>query len=81
MADERRLGRDLRRYARSTNVRLVAGGMALILVVGGGLIWAFYGPQALMSALLCFGAFALPVALIAALLWCMGWIVRKERGR
>ena len=71
--------RDLRSYARTTNRRLVLGGIGLVLLVGGALIAVFYGPQALAMALLCFGAFAIPAGLIAFLLGWMEWIVRRER--
>jgi len=71
--------RDLRGYARTTNRRLVLGGIGMVLLVGGALIAVFYGPQALAMALLCFGAFAIPAGLIAFLLGWMEWIVRRER--
>ena len=38
--------RDLREYAKRTNIRLALGAFILVFVVGVALIWAFYGEQA-----------------------------------
>jgi hypothetical protein len=56
--------RDLRAYARSTTARLIAGGLVVLLVVGGALVYAIYGPGAFLSALLCIGLGLVPVALV-----------------
>jgi hypothetical protein len=56
--------RDLRAYARTTTARLIAGGLLVLIVVGGALVYAFYGPSALLSALLCIGLGLAPVALV-----------------
>ena len=56
--------RDLRAYARATTARLIAGGVLVLLVVGGALVYAIYGPGALVSALLCIGLGLAPVALV-----------------
>lgn len=72
-------GRDLRAYASGTTLRLVLGGLALVLIVGNVLIWVFYGRGAVQTSLLCMGVTMLPVLLIALILWGMGWIVRRER--
>jgi len=56
--------RDLRAYARTTTARLIAGGVLVLLVVGGALVYAIYGPGALASALLCIGLGLAPVALV-----------------
>ena len=55
--------RDLRAYARTTTARLIGGGLLVLLVVGGALVYAFYGPGALLSALLCIGLGLAPVVL------------------
>jgi hypothetical protein len=70
--------RDLRRYARSTQARLIAGGLALLIVVGDGLIALVYGRQAAVLALLCTAAGLAPVILIVAWLWLIGWIARRS---
>jgi hypothetical protein len=36
------MSRDLRKYIRQTNVRLVVGALVLLFVVGDGLIYLFY---------------------------------------
>jgi hypothetical protein len=56
--------RDLRAYARTTTARLIAGGLLVLVVVGGALVYAIYGPGALLSALLCIGVGLAPVALV-----------------
>jgi len=38
--------RDLRDYAKNTNVRLGVGAFVLLFVVGTGLIYLIYGPGA-----------------------------------
>ncbi len=40
-----RPGRDMRAYARGTQLRLIAGGLFLALVVGSLLIRLIYGPD------------------------------------
>jgi len=72
-------GRDLRAYASGTTFRLVLGGLALVLIAGNVLIWAFYGRGAAQLSLLCMGVTLIPALLIAVVLWVMGWIVRKDR--
>ena len=69
--------RDLRAYARQTNVRLFVGFFILLLLVGDGLIYAIYGPSAAVSGLLCIGAGAAPLVLIWLALNLIGWIARK----
>ncbi len=72
-------GRDMRAYARGTQVRLIAGGLFLALVVGTLLIRLIYGADAGRSALICTVIALLPLALIWALLSLTGWIARRAR--
>ena len=65
------MGRDLRKYARSTSTRLIVGALMILFVVGDGLIALIYGRQAGLIALLCTGIGLLPLASIAAWLWLM----------
>jgi Na+/melibiose symporter-like transporter len=53
------------RHRRQTRARLILGGMLVLLVVGGGLVWLFYGRTAALTAVLCL----LGAAAIMALLW------------
>ena len=56
--------RDLRKYAKQTNVRIGVGAFLLLLIVGTGLIYLVYGSGAAVGGLLCLGAAAVPIALI-----------------
>jgi hypothetical protein len=51
------------RHQRQTLFRLILGGLAILLVVGGGLVWAVYGRTAAVTAVACllagFGLLAL----------------------
>ena len=41
------------RHQRQTQMRLAIGGLLILLVVGGGLVWLFYGGTAAITAVLC----------------------------
>ncbi|MBE0696761.1 MAG: hypothetical protein IH586_07550 [Anaerolineaceae bacterium] len=69
--------RDIRKYAQQTNVRLGAGALLLLFIVGDGLIYLIYGPGAAIMGLLCLGGSLLPIILIGAALWFMDWIVKR----
>ena len=69
--------RDLRKYARQTNVRLGAGAFLLLLVVGTALIYFIYGLGAAVGGLLCLGAAAIPIVLIFISLEIMDWIQKR----
>lgn len=69
--------RDLRDYARQTNIRLIAGALFVLFIVGDGLIYWLYGPGAAITGLLCLGAAIFPVVLITGILWIMDWIVQR----
>ncbi len=69
--------RDLRKYARQTNLRLLLGFFGLLLVVGIGLIYLFYGRNAALMGIICTGAAFLPAVLVWLVLWVMGYIVKK----
>ena len=69
--------RDLRRYARQTNVRLLAGFIVLLFVVGVGLIWVIYGREAAILGAVCLLGGLTPLLLIAAVLWAIEYFVKK----
>ena len=69
--------RDLRKYARNTNIRLLVGFILLLFFVGGGLIYLIYGPQGAIFGFICLIAGLAPLVLIALLLWVMEWIVKR----
>lgn len=69
--------RDLRRYARQTNARLLVGFIAILILVGNGLIWFFWGREAAVMGLVCLAAGLAPLILIAASLFLIEWFVKK----
>ncbi len=71
--------RDLREYARQTNVRLALGAFFLLFVVGLGLIYLIYGPGAAGLGFLCLLAALVPIVLILFALYGMDWIVKRAR--
>jgi hypothetical protein len=71
------MSRDLRKYMKGTNVRLIVGALVALFVVGDGLIWLIYGFGAAVMGLLCMiGAFV-PIGLILLLLNLSDWIVKR----
>jgi multisubunit Na+/H+ antiporter MnhB subunit len=71
--------RDLREYARQTNVRLALGAFILLFVVGVGLIWLIYGGNAAGMALTCLMAALFPVILILFVFVGIEWILKRAR--
>ena len=69
--------RDLRKYARNTNVRLGVGAFFLLFVVGILLIYLIYGSGAAMLGFFCLLAALLPVVLILLFLFITDWIVKR----
>ena len=73
--------RDLRKYARQTNVRLGVGAFLLLFIIGLGLIYFIYGPGAAMMGFLCLLAGLTPLVLIFLALALLDWInKRANRG-
>jgi len=73
----RRAPRDLRAYARSTQVRILLGALALLLGVGGILIYLFYGPGGAAMGLVCLAVALAPVILIAGAFWVLERLARR----
>lgn len=71
---------DLRKYARDTNIRLLAGFIFLLFIVGDGLIAIIYGGGAALMGALCLVAGLAPLGLIALALLGIDWIVKRDRG-
>ena len=71
------MSRDLRKYMRDTNVRLVAGAILMLFIVGVGLIWLIYGFGAAVTGFLCILAAFIPIGLIFLALFGMDWIVKR----
>jgi hypothetical protein len=71
------MSRDLRKYARNTNIQLLIGFLLLLVIVGGSLIYIFYGLQGTIFGLLCLLAGISPLLLIGLILKGMEWIVNR----
>jgi hypothetical protein len=69
--------RDLRKYARQTNIRLAVGSVLILLIVGIGLIYFIYGPGAAVTGLLCLLTGLSPILLIALSLAILDWIQKR----
>lgn len=53
------------KHSRQTQVHLLVGGVLILVIVGGGLIWVLYGRTAAITATSCL----LVVAGVTVLLW------------
>jgi hypothetical protein len=73
------LRRDLRKYSRDTNVRLLFGAFILLFIVGVGLIWLIYGQGAGGMALVCLLAALVPIVLILGMFLAIDWILSRAR--
>jgi hypothetical protein len=71
------MSRDLRKYARQTSFRLAAGAILLLLVVGDGLIYFFYGSNAAVLGILCILTGLIPVVLVILILSLLDWIKKR----
>jgi hypothetical protein len=61
------------RHRRQTQGRLVLAGLLILLGVGGGLVWLFYGQSAALTAALCL----LGAAGIIGLLWLILTVLER----
>ncbi len=73
------MSRDLRKYARQTNVRLIVGGFILVFVVGIGLIYLFYGQEAALTGLLCLVVGLIPLLLIWLMFFVLEIITKRAK--
>ena len=69
--------RDLRRYARQTNTRLVVGFVLILFLVGDGLIFWIYGRNAALMGLACIAVGLAPLVLVWLLLTLVSLVVKK----
>jgi len=69
--------RDMRKYAKQTNFRLIVGTILILFVVGLGLIGIIYGLNAALMGLLCLLGGLVPIGLIALLLFGLEVFVKK----
>lgn len=73
------MSRDLRKYSRETNFRLLWGAFILLFIVGVGLIWLIYGQGAGGMALVCLLAALMPIVLILGVFLAIDWILSRAR--
>ena len=71
------MSRDLRRYARQTNIQLIIGFFLILFIIGEGLIYWLYGENAALMGLLCIGAGLTPLILIALFFVLVQWVLRR----
>jgi hypothetical protein len=71
------MSRDLREYARNTNLRLALGALVLLFIIGLGLIYLIYGREAAIMGFLCLLAAMVPIGLITIFLFFTDWIVKR----
>jgi hypothetical protein len=69
--------RDLRQYAKRTDIQLIAGFILLLFLVGEGLIWFFYGREGAILGLFCTVAGIAPIVLIWLLLSLAEKLVKR----
>jgi len=70
------MSKDLRKYARQTNIQLAVGALLLLFIVGDGLIYLFYGKGAALMGLTCLLLGTAPILLIVLLMLLLNWIVK-----
>jgi hypothetical protein len=75
------MSRDLRQYARQTNVRLLVGFFLILFLVGDGLIYFIQGPGAALMGLICMLAGLTPLGLIGLALIIMDFIAKRAQDR
>jgi hypothetical protein len=73
------MSRDLRKYTKQTNFRLLVGAFVLLFIVGVGLIWLIYGQGAGGMALVCLLAALAPIVLILGVFLAIDWIISHAR--
>lgn len=75
---------DLRRHRERTDRNLLLGFFALLFLVGGGLIWLFYGSGAAALGVGCMAVGAVLVGLVLLVMlglqWVSDWLERRAVG-
>lgn len=70
------MARDLRKYARQTNVRLTIGFALIIFLVGDGLIYYFFGQGAAIMGAMCILLGLAPLLLVLLAFLAMDLLIR-----
>jgi hypothetical protein len=74
---KKNMSRDLRKYARQTNIRLAIGAILVLFIIGDGLIYLFYGGGAALMGILCLLGGMIPVVLVILVLLLFDWIQKR----
>jgi hypothetical protein len=69
--------RDLNKYIRETNIRLIVGALILIFIIGDGLIFLIYGSGPAWMGLICLLIGLVPVLLIIMIINIIDWSVKR----
>ncbi|MBA4313241.1 MAG: hypothetical protein C0417_11490 [Chlorobiaceae bacterium] len=71
--------RDLRAYSKQTFFRLILGSLAIIIIVGLGLIYIFYGKGAVITGFLCISSGLLPIVVILLVFQLIDFVIKKSK--
>jgi len=71
--------RDLRKYAKQTNIRLFIGFFIILFLIGDGLIALIYSKEAAIMGLLCLIVGLIPLIVIFAFFLLLDWIVARAK--
>lgn len=72
------MSRDLRKYSKQTDTHLIMGGILILIFIGDGLIYVFYGRGAAVLGLACLMAGLFPLLLIWLALLGIEWVTRHS---
>jgi len=72
------MSRDLRKYAKQTNIRLIIGFLLVLFVIGDGLIYLFIGQGAAIMGFICLLAGLIPIILVIFALWIIEWVAHRN---
>ena len=59
---------NLRKHRQRTDRNLILGGFLILFVVGGGLVWYFYGLSATLASWACLGSAAILYGMLQLIL-------------
>jgi TM2 domain-containing membrane protein YozV len=71
------MSRDLRKYAKQTNVQLFIGALVVLFIIGDGLIYLIYGGGAALTGILCLLGGMVPVVLTILVLLLLDWVRKR----
>ena len=72
------MSRDMRKYARQTEIRTIIAFLIILFVVGDGLLWFFYGKQTALLGALCMLAGLVPLGLVFMIFGFLDWVLKRR---